>query len=132
MHEMSIATALVGLTREHVPKQAQVRCVRVRVGPMQAIEPEAMTFAWEAATGGTELEGAELSLTYVPWSLHCRGCDRRWEHSDWPVICDCGSADVDPAGSDELTLLSIEIDDEQEDDQDPVNRETGSVIRKGV
>jgi hydrogenase nickel incorporation protein HypA/HybF len=130
MHEMSIAAALIDLTREHVPSDARVRVVRVRVGPMQAIEPEAMTFAWEAATSGTAMDGAELTLTCVPWSLHCRACDRRWEGGDWPVTCACGSADVDPTGSDDLTLLSIEIDDP--DDQDPPNREAGPVMRQGV
>ena len=130
MHEMSIAAALIGLTREHVPSKARVRSVVVRVGPMQAIEPEAMQFAWTAATSGTEFDGSELKLTYLPWSLHCKTCDKRWEGSDWPTVCVCGSADVDPKGSDELTLLSIEVDDF--DDQEPAHREVGPVMRQGV
>lgn len=116
MHELSIAHALIGLTREHVPDLAQVRSVRVRVGPMQAIEPEAMRFAWDAATDGTPYQGARLVLDYLPWSLHCRSCGRHWEGPDWPVECACGSADVDPVGSDELTLLSIDVDDMIEPD----------------
>ena len=126
MHELSIAHALIGLTREHVPDLALVRSVRVRVGPMQAIEPEAMRFAWEATTEGTTCRGAELSLEFVPWALHCRACERRWEGPDWPQLCTCGSADVDPAGSDELTLLSIEIDDP--DEVAPDHREAGARV----
>ncbi len=139
MHEMSIAAALIGLTREHVPSKARVRSVSVRVGPMQAIEHEAMQFAWSAATSATEFDGSELKLTYLPWSLHCKCCGKKWEGDDWPVTCACGSADVDPKGSDELTLLSIDIDtsDEPEgetdfDDQDPAHREAGPVMRQGV
>jgi hydrogenase nickel incorporation protein HypA/HybF len=129
MHELSIAHALVGLTREHVPDMARVRSVRVRVGPMQAIESEAMRFAWEVSTEQTSIRGAELSLEFVPWALHCRACDRRWEGPDWPQMCTCGSADVDPAGSDELTLLSIEYD--EPDKKAPAHREAGPVIKLG-
>ena len=130
MHELSIAHALLGLTCEHVPDMARVRSVSVRIGPMQAIEPEALRFAWKATTDDTPFQGAELSLEFVPWALHCRACDRCWEGGDWPVTCTCGSADVDPAGSDELTLLSIEIDDPDEVVSD--HRESGSVIKQGV
>lgn len=126
MHEFSIAQALIGLTREHVPDLARVRSVRVRVGPMQAIEPEAMRFAWEASTEGTGYEGAKLLLEFVPWALHCRACDRRWEGPDWPQLCTCGSGDVDPAGSDELTLLSIEVDDTEA--VTPAHREAGARV----
>ena len=97
---------------------------------MQAIESEAMRFAWEASTEGTTYQGAELSLEFVPWALHCRACDRHWEGPDWPQLCTCGSADVDPAGSDELTLLSIEIDDPEE--VSPAHREAGPVFNQGV
>jgi len=130
MHELSIAQALVGLTREHVPSNTLVRSVHVRVGPMQAIESEAMQFAWQATIEGTSFEQASLSLEYVPWELHCRACDRHWQGSDWPQVCECGSSDVDPAGSDELTLLSIEFDEPET--TSPANREAGSHIHPGA
>jgi len=136
MHEMSIAAALMKLTQEHVPSKARVRSVSVRVGPMQAIEHDAMQFAWSAATAGTELDSSALTLTYLPWSLSCKACGRRWEGPDWPTTCTCASPDVDPKGSDELTLMSIDIDEPDDtldpDDQDPAAREAGPVMRQGV
>lgn len=115
MHELSIAHALIGLTREHVPEHAQVRTIRVRVGPLQAIDNDAMQFAWAAATEGSSLQGSELSLEYLPWILNCKACGRRWRSENWSGPCACGSAEVDPTGGDELTLLSIDVDDEPDD-----------------
>lgn len=112
MHELSIAHALIGLAREHVPDGARVRGLRVRVGPLQAISPQAMRFAWSAATEGTLFQGAELSFEHLPWILNCLACGRRWRSESWSEPCPCGSADVDPTGGDELTLLSIDVDDE--------------------
>ena len=115
MHELSIAHALIDLAREHVPKGAQVRTVRVRVGPLQAIDNDAMQFAWAAATEGSALKGSELSLEWLPWILNCTECGRRWRSENWSAPCTCGCTSVDPTGGDELTLLSIDVDDEPED-----------------
>ncbi len=113
MHELSIARSLLGLVRESVPVGAVVRSAQLRVGPLQAVEPDAMKLAWRAATEGTVFEGAELSLTLVPWALCCRECGRSWSSENWSDPCTCGSCRVDPVGGDELTLVSIEVDETQ-------------------
>lgn len=115
MHEFSIAIALIDLAREHVPKGVRVRTVRVRVGPLQAIDNDAMQFAWAAVTEGSTLQGTELALEHLPWILNCLECGRRWRSENWTASCTCGSDNVDPTGGDELTLLSIDIDDETDD-----------------
>lgn len=115
MHELSIAHALIDLAREHVPEHARVRTVRVRVGPLQAIDDDAMQFAWSAATESTVMQGSQLALEHLPWILNCLECGRRWRSENWSAPCTCGSANVDPTGGDELTLLSIDIDDETDD-----------------
>jgi len=111
MHELSIARSLLGLVQENVPSDAAVRSVLVRVGPLQAIDPGAMQLAWHAATDDTVLDGAELSLTLVPWELCCRECGRSWSSENWSDPCTCGSCRVDPVGGDELMLISIDVDE---------------------
>ncbi len=111
MHELSIARSLLGLVRDNVPDGALVKSVLVCVGPLQAIEPDAMQFAWHAATDDTEFDGAELSLTLLPWELHCLECGRNWSSENWSDPCTCGSCRVDPVGGDELTLISIDVDE---------------------
>jgi len=126
MHELSIARSLLGLVKENTPENARVRSVLVRVGPLQAIEPGAMQLAWQAVTDDSPLDGVQLSLTLVPWELHCRECDRRWTSEDWSDPCTCGSCRVDPIGGDELTLLSLDI----EEIHSAVVDESQSVMRK--
>jgi len=109
MHELSIAKSLLSLTREHVPAGSVVRAVRVRVGPLQAIDPSAMQLAWRAATDDTSYRGAALSLNFVPWELSCRGCGNRWFTQSWPARCRCGGHESDPIDADELTLESIDV-----------------------
>lgn len=112
MHELSIARALIDLVRLHLPEGALLRSVCVRIGPLQGVDPDSMRFAWQAVTVGGPLQGSELSLTYTPWDLHCRVCGRCWRSDSWSESCLCGSTDVDPAGTDELTLISLEVDDD--------------------
>ncbi len=111
MHELSIARSLVGLVRDHAAEGMVVKSVHVRVGPLQAIDPGSMQLAWRAATDDTVFEGTQLSLVRVPWELRCRECGRGWSSENWSDPCTCGSCRVDPVGGDELTLVSIEVDE---------------------
>jgi hydrogenase nickel incorporation protein HypA/HybF len=111
MHEMSIAQAILSLAEEHVPPGSALRIVRLRAGPMRAIEPQSMQWAWEALMAGPEEEHISLELTTLPWKMHCGGCGRKWESDELADRCQCGCADVRPVGGDELQLISIEVDD---------------------
>lgn len=112
MHELSIARSLLKMTREHVPAGSVVRAVRVRVGPLQAIDDAAMRLAWQAATEDSPYAGTALSLVHVPWELCCRSCGNRWFSSGWPCRCRCGGHEADPIDADELTLVSIDVADD--------------------
>lgn len=62
MHELSIASAVVEQVRRHAPAGTTVRQVRLRIGPLRAIDPEAMALAWRAATIGTPFDASDLRL----------------------------------------------------------------------
>ena len=47
MHELSIAESLLRLAEEHAPRGAYVRIVRISAGPLRAIDPEAMQWAFD-------------------------------------------------------------------------------------
>ncbi len=50
MHEFSIAQAIIEQVSHHTPQGAVVRKVTIEAGPMRGIVPEAMQWAWQAAT----------------------------------------------------------------------------------
>ena len=109
MHEMSIAEALLEQVNEHTPPGAAVEAVHVRIGPLRAVEPDALQLAWQMVTEQTACANATLRLDMLPWQLRCSDCRRQWD-SDRPYgACVCGCALPDPAGSDELALLSLDV-----------------------
>lgn len=76
MHEMSVVTSLLSIVREEMQKHDVHHLIRVRIkyGALANIVPEALTFAFEALTTGTDFEGAILETEEVPITLKCSYC----------------------------------------------------------
>lgn len=84
MHEMSVVTSLLQMVREEMHKHnvQQLLLVRVRYGVLTNIVPEALSFAFEALTQGTEFEGARLETEVVPLTLRCVSCGEEFVIED--------------------------------------------------
>jgi len=111
MHEMSIATALLEQIEAHIPAGATLRHVYVRAGAMQAIEPEAMRWAWRALTDATCHDGADLHVTIEPYRLHCDQCGHEWNSPNLFAECRCGCPSPRSVSSSGITLLSLTVDE---------------------
>ncbi|MFI1535624.1 hydrogenase maturation nickel metallochaperone HypA [Streptomyces anandii] len=76
MHELSIAEAIVehadGLAR--ADGATAVSAVRVRVGELSGVVPDALDFAFEVAREGTSLAGARLVVEQVTAVAYCGPC----------------------------------------------------------
>ena len=93
MHEMSVVTSLLSIVREEMEKHDVHRLllVRVRYGALSNIVPEALSFAFEALTAGTDFEGAVLETEEVPITFPavkgehffapCPACGEQYGHS---------------------------------------------------
>jgi len=123
MHELSLAKSLLELVRRHV---------HVRAGPFQAIDPDAMRWAWLAATAGGFCEGASLELTLLPWAMTCPVCNRRWQTDDPLETCACGHADPDREGDDALILTAIDLLDDREGEEHVTAPHHKTPAREGV
>ena len=64
MHEVGIAEGILKAVRaEAAPRHpARATKVGVRIGPMAGIDPESLSFCFEALVKGTDLEPLELSI----------------------------------------------------------------------
>jgi hydrogenase nickel incorporation protein HypA/HybF len=121
MHEFSIATSLLQIiTEEARPfKGARVRTVRLRIGTLSGILPDALRFAFEIITEGTVAEGAALVIEEVPMIVSCRACGKVSAPDDPFILCPgCGSGDADIKGGRELEIESMEIEDMEGEDQE--------------
>lgn len=120
MHELSIARAIVGLVRPRVPPGTRLTRVCVSAGPLQAVDPIALSWAWQAATAGTPFSASDLRLTPAPWRLRCEACGRVFQADAWDAPCPCGGGDAErrchPEGGDELILETLEVEPIAADD----------------
>jgi hydrogenase nickel incorporation protein HypA/HybF len=108
MHELAIAESLVEAVQARTGGQT-VRSVRLQVGRLSGVVPEALMFAFELAVRCTPLEGARLVIDEPPGRLHCRTCQIDQGTDDLILLCTCGSADVEVTAGRELALLSVEV-----------------------
>lgn len=108
MHELAIAESVVVAVLERTGEQ-QVSIVRLRVGRLCGIVPDALTFCFELAAAGTPLEGAALQIETPPGRAHCRNCCQDFDVDDLILLCHCGSADVEVVAGRELSVASVEV-----------------------
>ncbi len=107
MHELAIAESVVSSVLERV--DGPVSVVRLRVGRLAGVVPDALTFCFELATAGTVLEGATLEIEERPGRAHCRTCEQDFSLEDAFLLCSCGSADVEVLSGRELSVTSVEV-----------------------
>ncbi|HYG35135.1 MAG TPA: hydrogenase maturation nickel metallochaperone HypA, partial [Clostridia bacterium] len=64
MHELSIMDSALNLALDQARKAGAKRIcgIRLRIGALSGVVPEALEFAFEALVTGTLAEGAKLSI----------------------------------------------------------------------
>jgi hydrogenase nickel incorporation protein HypA/HybF len=113
MHEMALAESLVQLVEEEGRSKsfARVRVVRLEVGALGYVEPEALRFCFEAVTRGSIAENAALDIVAVPGSGWCLDCARTVAIAERFGACpECGRHHVQMSAGDELRLKELEVE----------------------
>jgi hydrogenase nickel incorporation protein HypA/HybF len=107
VHELGLCTSIVDAVERRAGTR-QVTRVRVRVGRLHHVHPEAFEQSFAVAAMGTVAEDAAAELVLLPVRSRCGSCGAEWEGDDLPSGCPaCGSVDIELVGGDELTLESI-------------------------
>lgn len=107
MHELAIAESVVTTVLERTTGRVSV--VRLRVGRLSGVVPDALMFCFELAAAGTALEGATLEIEDQQARAHCRTCGQDFSLDDPILLCACGSADVHVLAGRELSVMSVEV-----------------------
>ncbi|WP_354637839.1 hydrogenase maturation nickel metallochaperone HypA [Kitasatospora camelliae] len=112
MHEMSIAAAVVDQVAQaaRVHGARGVRTVRIQVGELAGVVPDALDFCFELACTGTVVSGAELVAEPVAARARCTPCTVEWAVGMPPDLgCpQCGGARVELLSGRELQILGVE------------------------
>jgi hydrogenase nickel incorporation protein HypA/HybF len=108
MHELGLCSSIVDAIERRAGERS-VAQVRVRVGRLHHVHPEAFDQSFAMAAMGTVAEDAAAELVLLPVRAQCASCDATWECEEIPMACPtCASVDIELVGGDELVLESIE------------------------
>jgi len=114
MHELGIANSVLEAVRIEAARHpgAQPVKVGVRVGELAGVNPDALTFSFEAITRGTEWERLALEVETCPRRHRCPACGADFRVADYDFTCPhCGAPHTEYAGGDELELAYLELEE---------------------
>ena len=118
---MGIANSILEGVAKELQRRPGSRAVKVgvRVGELAGVDPDALSFAFEALTIDTELAGLTLDIEYVAPRSRCRECGSEFDVRNYELLCpSCGSLSTERISGDELEFRYLEI-------EEPESAETG-------
>lgn len=117
MHEMS----LVESVREIVEDTARahgarrVAIVRLRIGALASVEPQALRFCFDVVMKGSVADGAALEIEIVPGSAWCWDCERSVLLAAGDAPCPaCGGHRLQVTGGTDMRVHDIDIGEPEE------------------
>jgi hydrogenase nickel incorporation protein HypA/HybF len=112
MHEVAIAESLIELIEREALARAFlcVTIVRVQLGALGHVEPEALRFCFAAVAEGTLAEGAALEIETVAGEGWCADCSRSMPLAERYDACSaCGRSGLRITAGAELRLAELEV-----------------------
>ncbi len=113
VHELSImdSALTVALERAQEAGAKRVYVVRLRIGALSGVVPEALEFAFEALKQGTIAEEAQLAIEHIPARFWCETCQREFQTDTMLAECpDCHEPSGELRTGREMELASLEIE----------------------
>lgn len=88
----------------------RVHEIRLRVGALSGVVPDALQFAFEALADGTPAKNARLTIEHIPARFWCEACQREFEAVRLFAECpECNTPSRKLRAGRELELASLEI-----------------------
>lgn len=113
MHEMSITRSILEIVDKELAKHGvtSLKSLKVRIGVLTAVEPEALRFCFEACLEGTPHEGALLEIEDVPLLGRCVDCSAEFRMEYILQACpECEGVSVAKTNGHELDIVSMEAE----------------------
>lgn len=113
MHELSIAGSVLEKVLEETKKHGggKVTEIKLQIGKLSHIMPDALDFAFLTLAEGTPAAKARIDIERVPLRLKCRACGWEGQATEDTFACQqCKGADVEITAGMELVLASFTLD----------------------
>jgi hydrogenase nickel incorporation protein HypA/HybF len=108
MHELSIADSIVGHCAEQ-SNGARVLRVRLEIGRLSCVAPDALRFCFDVCAKDTVVEGALLDIISIHGRARCRGCGEEIEIGSFIDSCACGSRNLQVIAGEGMRLKDMEV-----------------------
>lgn len=112
MHELALCHSMVQIIEQQAALQdfQRVEIVRLEIGALTCVEPEALRFCFDTVTRGTLAEGAAIDIVTVPAVARCRDCGAEQTIHRWSTACSsCGGYRLDIRGGDRMQIKEMEV-----------------------
>lgn len=110
MHELSITRNVVAIVSERAAGQRITR-VRLEIGRLSAIMPEAIRFCFDLCAEGTPAAGAALEIDEIPGCGRCPHCGAEVALTELVGRCpDCGAAGLHLVSGQEMMIKEMEVE----------------------
>jgi hydrogenase nickel incorporation protein HypA/HybF len=110
MHEMAIVESVIEQITDRLGA-TPIALVRLDIGELSGVVPDAIRFSFELAAEGTSVAGATLEITEVAAVCRCRSCAADFRPADQILLCSCGSADVEIVAGEDLRIASVGVNE---------------------
>jgi hydrogenase nickel incorporation protein HypA/HybF len=113
MHEMAIAQSIVELVQDHAARDAFTctRSIRLSIGALAHVDPQALAFGFDVVARGTVAEGAQLVIERPSGTAFCMDCSRNVEVGGHGEPCpSCGGHAWILVSGDDMRVLDLEVD----------------------
>ncbi len=114
MHELSIATAILDSVAREVSRHGGVRPTKVgvRIGELSGVDPDALSFGFEALVKDSAWEPLTLEIEFCPRRQRCPACGSTFAAKNFEIACpQCGAASTECISGNELDIAYLEVEE---------------------
>jgi hydrogenase nickel incorporation protein HypA/HybF len=119
VHELAIAQNVLDVVLEESRRHrlVQVTSIRIQVGTLAAVVPDALSFCFEMISQHTLAAGARLDIETIPAVARCSECRETFTIEDHVFACPrCREPAIDLVSGRELLVASLEGETGETDD----------------
>lgn len=88
---------------------SKVACLRLEIGRLSAVVPDALRFCFDLCAAGTVLEGARLEIVEIAGRARCESCGAELAIESFGDVCRCGGVDLRIIAGEELRVKNMEL-----------------------
>lgn len=113
VHELSLAQSILGeaLQQASLHGAERIVSIRLRIGELSAVVPDALTFSFSIVAEGTVAQDAQILIDHVPWCVRCLQCKTEYHVCEGLPSCPtCRTQGGDTVSGRELQIMEMDVE----------------------